>query len=63
MRAALANVYPIDPEDLSASGGFIRLWRIYPPLEDLSAFGLVRRNHGEDLSASGGFIRLWTCPP
>jgi hypothetical protein len=21
-------------EDLSASGGFIRLWRIYPPLED-----------------------------
>jgi len=33
-----------------ASGGFIRLWRVYPPLEGLSA--------------SGGFIRLWrTRPP
>jgi len=40
------EIYP-PLEDLSASGGFIRLWRIYPPLEDpaigapLNAFGFV----------------------
>ena len=29
-------------EGLSASGGFIRLWRVYPPLEGLSAIPLAK---------------------
>jgi len=60
---------------LSASGGFIRLWRVYPPLEGLSASGGFIRLWRvypplEGLFASGGFIRrrrTWppkgTCPP
>jgi hypothetical protein len=45
------------------SSRFIRLWRIYPPLEDLSASGGFIRPWRiypplEDLSAPGGFTRL-----
>jgi hypothetical protein len=54
---------------LSASGGFIRPWRVYPPLAGLSApGGLVRLWRAcpppAGLSAPGGLVRLWrACPP